>query len=639
MTTLVNLLHRFEQFVNAHQQITTFSHGQITDLDTFKETDFPVMHVVWNGATPTLENNGSGVMNWDFQVLFLDKPNINEDKTNQAKYVQSDCAQYALDLLATIRFGDIFDEDVEVASAGLQAITESFTNVLWGAALNLGLLTDYDVNYCDAPLDEISGGFTPCTLCGLIAGANAVQIVDCLSEAQEAAISALICPSTEPATYTNGAAFTQVIAGGETYTAPQVTMTAVDGTTEDIPANIDYTCEWKPITGQASDGFTVPSFNILSYPTGGIKVVGDFRVNDADGLFGEVPARERVTVENATLSAAASVSSSIILTIEVNVPVNNSNGDSVGGNVDDLLNPHVLPDLPVTDNDGAVGSYPMPTALAVAGQVTSAVYSAGTLTITPAGGAAPSGILYPDIAPATSYIDATAAGKDTVALWQAGAYTATKPTNPAVIACLDPTDATRSTMLNDNFYGNKYRWTDTAGNPSSVGTTAPSRYDWRNHNWAGAVQYLVIDHYLKAMYWVQFLTDAGKVAMRLDTGQSWYAWLNYIDGVTLGGYSDWLPIPLDTRLPHAAFSDIGQVGFRNFLICNRADGRGGVMTGESVDATYFYPFRDNFSFNLITSGPGGSAGAKAGLNSFSEGITDAYCMRILTDADIAALTP
>lgn len=251
----------------------------------------------------------------------------------------------------------------------------------------------------------------------------------------------------------------------------------------------------------------------------------------------------------------------------------------------------------------------------------------------------PLGIAYPSITPATSYIDASASGHDTVALWQAGAYDITKPTYPTHIACLDKADAARTTLVDNNFFGNKYRYTDTAGNPSSVGTTVPDRIDWVNHDWAGAVENIVIDHFFKCMYWVEYLEDDGKFAMRVDTGRTWYQWLDFIDGLTIGGYSDWLPLPLDTRLPHAAFSDIGQTDYRNFLISNRVaiGNRAGAMTGESVNDTYFYPFRDSFNFSLITSGSGGTGGDKAGLNTFASSTTDAYCMRMLTDADITAL--
>lgn len=447
------------------------------------------------------------------------------------------------------------------------------------------------------------------------------------------------CPN---ATYTNGGAFTQAIASGATYTAPQITVTDVDGSTRSSLPNIGVVCEWKTVNVRSSDGVQVTS--IASYPAGGNYDVLNLRYFNKNGsTFATIAHRSLIRLTNANFAAVVNDSpnsNQANLTIDVDVPLVNSNGDSVGSNITDLFNPAEVDDVNLTDDNGAVGSYPAPTSIVFDGEVDSASYASGTLTIVPISGPSPSGILYPDIAPATSYIDATAAGKDTVALWQAGAYTATKPTNPAVIACLDTSDPLRATMLNDNFFGNKLRFTDTVGNRSSVGATGADRINWRQHNWTGAVQYLVIDHYLKAMYWVQYLDNGGRYSTRTDaSGDTWWNWLAYIDSLNIGGYSDWLPIPIDTRLPHSAFSDVGEVAYRNFLIAQRADNRGGCFTGESVDANNFYPFRDNFNFSLITSGAGGSGGEKIGANSFVNTVTQIYPMRIMTDADIAALTP
>ena len=645
MITLENVLHRFEQFATAHLQIKTFSHGQITDLDIFKNTEFPVMHVVWNGL-----NTGGGTdqftqMVYNFQILFLDQPHIQDNKTEQAKFAQSDCVQYGIDLLAAIQNGEdngIFNDDFVIANASFDAVTESFTNVLWGALLNLGLQVDLDYNLCDAPLSDISGGFTPCTLCGLIADSTALQIVQCLSEEQEAAVSALICEAAGTATYSNGGAFTVDIDPGDTYTAPKITVTDVDGSERSSLPNIPVVCEWAAITAEASDGYNVPSWALPSYPSGGVQVVGDFRISDADGVFGDVPARERIAISNARIDTATTSpsASGISIEIDVNVPVQNSNGDTVGSNVDDLLNPHVLPDLPLTDDDGAVGSYPMPTALVIDGEVDSASYLAGTLTIVPVSGVTPSGIAYAHLTPGTSLIDGSASGNDVVALWQAGSYTITNPATPAVFACLDPSDAARTTLLNDNFFGNKYRYTDTAGNPSSVGTTVPSRIDWLNHDWSGAVQYIVIDHLHKAMLWVRYIENGSKIDVSTGaTGDTWYNWLAYIAGVTLGGYTGWLPIMLNTQLPHAAACDAGDTDYKSFFISHRVDNRVQILTGESYTSTRFYPFIDSSNGSLISSLGTSDASNKAGSSGFRAELTAIYAMRIMSDAEIAALTP
>lgn len=537
-----------------------------------------------------------------------------------------------------------------------------------------GQITDADLVTCP-------------TMCEQIALADAQDIVDCLSNEQEDAIEAIICPisqdatftlnstevgtaaggdtlnvqvlqggnpvgslvnddwvipTCEDATYSNGGAFTQAIASGATYTAPQITVTDVDGSTRSSLPNIGVVCDFKTINVRSSDGVQVTS--IVSYPAGGNYDVLNLRYANKNGsIFTTIAQRSLIRLTNADFASVVNDSpnsNQANLTIDVDVPLVNSNGDSVGSNITDLFNPAEVDDVNLTDDNGAVGSYPAPTSIVFDGEVDSASYASGTLTIVPTAGVTPSGIAYLDLTPATTLVDGSASGLDTVALWQSGSYTITNPANPAVFARLDPTDAARTTLLNDNFFGNKYRYTDTVGNPSSVGTSVPSRIDWLNHNWTGAVSYIVIDHLFKVMYWIQYIDNAGKIDISTTaTGDTWYNWLTYINGVTLGGYTGWLPIMLNTQLPHAAACDAGDTDYKSFFISHSSGNRLQILTGENYTATRFYPFIDSANGSLISSLGTSDASLKAGASGFRADLTNIYAMRIMTDAEIAALTP
>ena len=537
-----------------------------------------------------------------------------------------------------------------------------------------GQITDADLVTCP-------------TMCEQIALADAQDIVDCLSQEQEDAIEAIICPisqdatftlnstevgtaaggdtlnvqvlqggnpvgslvnddwivpACEDATYSNGGAFTQAIASGATYTASQITVTDVDGSTRSSLPNIGVVCEWKTVNVRSSDGVQVTS--ISSYPAGGNYDVLNLRYANKNGsIFTTIAQRSLIRLTNADFASVVNDSpnsNQANLTIDVDVPLVNSNGDSVGSNITDLFNPAEVDDVNLTDDNGAVGSYPAPTSIVFDGEVDSASYASGTLTIVPTAGVTPSGIAYLDLTPATTLVDGSASGLDTVALWQSGSYTITNPANPAVFARLDPTDAARTTLLNDNFFGNKYRYTDTVGNPSSVGTSVPSRIDWLNHNWTGAVSYIVIDHLFKVMYWVQYIDNAGKIDISTTaTGDTWYNWLTYIAGVTLGGYTGWLPIMLNTQLPHAAACDAGDTDYKSFFISHSSGNRLQILTGENYTATRFYPFIDSANGSLISSLGTSDASLKAGTSGFRATLTNIFAMRIMTDAEIAALTP
>jgi hypothetical protein len=221
-------------------------------------------------------------------------------------------------------------------------------------------------------------------------------------------------------------------------------------------------------------------------------------------------------------------------------------------------------------------------------------------------------------------------------LWQAGAYE--PPSTSGVLARLDPTDTSRSTLLNDNFFGNKLRFTDTAGNRSSVGAGVPDRLDFVNHDFAGATPNVVIDHRYGCMYYIERIQDGTVNDMSTTaSGQSWYDWLTFIGSLNIGGHDDWLPILNNTDLPHAYQANFGESTYNNFFSNpERADERANFITGESFSATQAYLLRDLGNVELSQ---GGTSGEKSGVvNAFQGGLSKIFVMRMLTSADITALT-
>jgi hypothetical protein len=325
-------------------------------------------------------------------------------------------------------------------------------------------------------------------------------------------------------TYSNGGDFEVEIDSGDTFTAPAIEVTDVDGSTRASLPNIGVVCEWKQITAEATDGFDVPGWELNAYPSGGVHVIGDFRVNDADGVFGEVPARERIQIQNARIDTAASVASVIVIAVEVNVPVVNSAGDGVGGNVTNLLNPHGLPDVTLDDDDGAVASYPMPTAIVIDGEVDSAAYSSGTLTIVPAGGSV-SGLIYQR----SSFRGVPSPYSDYDLRWQIdnGTYDYGNPTGTRV--SLDFTNANPFYHVTpNNAFGNNKRFTDSQGNAAPDGLAGFSAIDWAVDR-PGAIPFYVIDH----------LTGLGWIVVKIGFQENWDVALSTANGLSHGGFSDY----------------------------------------------------------------------------------------------------
>jgi len=160
MITLNTIIKRFEDFADNHFFIRSFSFGSPEDVDLQKFDSYPLMHVVYTGAT--YEDTTKTL---DFEVYIFDLPSHYESKTERQKEIVSDAEQCAEDILADIANGGnifIFSEDYEVVNATVTPLQEAGSNVLAGVLLELGIQLPYDRSACDAPIDGVQpegGGF------------------------------------------------------------------------------------------------------------------------------------------------------------------------------------------------------------------------------------------------------------------------------------------------------------------------------------------------------------------------------------------------------------------------------------------------------------------------------------------------
>ncbi|QDP68176.1 MAG: hypothetical protein Unbinned1473contig1000_54 [Prokaryotic dsDNA virus sp.] len=165
------------------------------------------------------------------------------------------------------------------------------------------------------------------------------------------------------------------------------------------------------------------------------------------------------------------------------------------------------------------------------------------------------------------------------------------------------TDAVAPTILEkNNAFGNKFRYTDDAGNASdaSVGSNIWAHVDWNNHSWTGATQYYVIDHLTGFGFTVKYEDDAGKVNLN-TTGNSWSEWLTYIDA-THHGMTGWMPLDLgELNNAHGARVQPNMVWADEFFEFDPSvsgSTRGGFMTGESYDTSNLYILYDSGNADL-----------------------------------------
>jgi hypothetical protein len=156
MITFNNIVERFEDFATSHFFIKSFSFGSPDDVDLAKFTEFPLMHLVYTGAT-----YDSGTKTYNIEVYILDVPADKSDKVERQREVVSDAEQCAEDIIADIRMGGnifTFAQDYEVVNATTTPLEEETKNVLSGVLLDLSVAIPYEWDACNAPIDGVTPG-------------------------------------------------------------------------------------------------------------------------------------------------------------------------------------------------------------------------------------------------------------------------------------------------------------------------------------------------------------------------------------------------------------------------------------------------------------------------------------------------
>ena len=156
MITFNNIVVRFEIFAENHFFIKSFSFGSPDDVDLSKFEEFPLMHLVYTGAT-----YDAGTKTYNLEVYILDVPNDKKGKVIPQKEAISDSEQCAEDILADIRMGGnifLFAQDYEVVNATTTPLEEETKNVLSGVLLDLSVAIPYEWDACNAPIDGVAPG-------------------------------------------------------------------------------------------------------------------------------------------------------------------------------------------------------------------------------------------------------------------------------------------------------------------------------------------------------------------------------------------------------------------------------------------------------------------------------------------------
>jgi hypothetical protein len=153
MITLNAIEQRLRQFAENHFFIHSYGFGSPDEVDLDKYTAFPLLYVVYTGAT-----YDEGSKAYTFEVYVMDRPTEQEAKSENRREVVSDSEQCLEDLVADITTGfNVFqwDEAYNVEAASVSPIVDARTNVLSGALLDLTISVPYQYESCNLPLDGV----------------------------------------------------------------------------------------------------------------------------------------------------------------------------------------------------------------------------------------------------------------------------------------------------------------------------------------------------------------------------------------------------------------------------------------------------------------------------------------------------
>ena len=447
-------------------------------------------------------------------------------------------------------------------------------NGKWNQTIGL-VRVDFNFSYtytgkaCD-PADLCGGGTPPepiiCpTLCELIEEATALEVVECFDEVKEEAIKELICDPCLPcedAIYSNGGAFIVAIPSGDSYIAPEITVTDVDGLTRNVLPNIGVTCAWSNIAVKSTDD-VVTLTTISSYPIGGVVNIGNQRIRQQDNsVIQVVPYRTDVKIINADISAVATVVGFTEITV--------------------VLPPPIVPSGIAYKAVAPMSMLPLTTGV----NDSRALFISGWYDRT--------NPVYP-----VSYaeIDSAATQADVRVTPATGTLS---------------TDSIIHTILkHNNAFGNKLRFTDSLGRASdaTVGSDRYAHINWLGHSFSGAaIDYYVIDHLTGDGYMIKYVVDSGDYNLtNTAVGKTWASWMTAIASLNLGGFTDWKPLDCCSLRPHINKANLFESWANNFFISSRAageiagqtDNRVTFVTGENANSLNFNALYDSGNASTI----------------------------------------
>lgn len=154
MITFDNIITKFQEFAEDNYFIQSFSYGSPSDADLDKFEKYPLLHVVYTGAS-----YGQGTKTYNLEVYIMSVPPGQGDKTLYQKADITNAERVAEDILADLqRGGNVFDFShlYQLGTASVTPLEETKSNTLAGCLLDLSIIVPYQHDSCNAPLTGVT---------------------------------------------------------------------------------------------------------------------------------------------------------------------------------------------------------------------------------------------------------------------------------------------------------------------------------------------------------------------------------------------------------------------------------------------------------------------------------------------------
>ena len=145
------LLDQLRSEIATIPMVNTITQGALDDIDNYKQSIFPVVHLIVNSVSPS-----SNTLEFNISIVAMDVVDISKDETTD-KFYGNDNEIYVLNttlailvrIIDVLRRGSLSDRNIELTgTAALEPFTERFENYLAGWTATVSILVPNEMSIC-----------------------------------------------------------------------------------------------------------------------------------------------------------------------------------------------------------------------------------------------------------------------------------------------------------------------------------------------------------------------------------------------------------------------------------------------------------------------------------------------------------